>query len=406
MEEVEMAATTNGKRQHSKAEYRDFVHTGPGTLAGRYLRRFWHPMYRAQDLALGQTKPIRIMGEDFTLYRGRSGKPYVVAFRCPHRGTQLSVGWVEEECIRCMYHGWKFDGAGRCVEQPAEDPGYTNKIRIRSCPAEEYLGLIFAYLGEGEPPPLPHYPRFEKEGILENLPVQYWPCNYFQRLENHGDVVHVVFVHRYGFLVTDARDGVPTLRAEESDWGWTSIVTFPGGERHIYQFGMPNIHDFRLPSPHPEAAWDDRIQWMVPVDDERSMVLRVRYLPITGEAVALYREHRKTVLTDEGPSVAELGDMVLSGRIATQDMRYQTRNKITLVNAQDYVAQVGQGTIVDRKMEHLGRSDVGVIVLRKIWERELRALAEGQPLKNWSRPDDMQVVLETHKTGVGDGVAF
>jgi hypothetical protein len=87
-------------------------------------------------------------------------------------------------------------------------------------------------------------------------------------------------------------------------------------------------------------------------------------------------------------------------------MRHHTSNKITLVNAQDYVAQVGQGTIMNREEEHLGRSDGGVIVLRKIWERELRALAEGRPLKNWSRPHEMQVVLETHETGVDGAAVF
>src|SRR2546423_1119179 len=102
----------------------DFVHTGPGTLAGRYLRSFWQPVYRAQDLAPGQALPVRIMSEDFTLYRGRGGAPHLLAFRCAHRGTQLSVGWVEDDCIRCRYHGWKYDGDGRCVEQPGEDPTF------------------------------------------------------------------------------------------------------------------------------------------------------------------------------------------------------------------------------------------------------------------------------------------
>lgn len=76
------------------------VYTGPGTLAGRYLRMFWQPVYRAEDLAPGRAMPIRIMSEDFTLYRGEGGIPHVVAFRCAHRGTQLSAGWVEEDCIR------------------------------------------------------------------------------------------------------------------------------------------------------------------------------------------------------------------------------------------------------------------------------------------------------------------
>src|SRR6266545_6845813 len=104
----------------AEADWSDFVHTGPGTLAGRYLRTFWHPVFRSQDLKPGKTAPIRIMSEDFTLYRGESGTAHAVAFRCAHRGTQLSTGWVEGENIRCRYHGWMYDAGGQCLQQPAE----------------------------------------------------------------------------------------------------------------------------------------------------------------------------------------------------------------------------------------------------------------------------------------------
>ena len=100
--------------------FMDFYYTDPGTLAGQYMRKFWHPVYRAEDLKPGWAKPIKIMGEQFTLYRGDEGTPHVVDFRCPHRQTQLSVGWVEGDCIRCRFHGWKFDSSGQCIEQPAE----------------------------------------------------------------------------------------------------------------------------------------------------------------------------------------------------------------------------------------------------------------------------------------------
>ncbi len=136
----------------------DFARTGPDTLAGQYLRRFWHPVYRSQDLPLGKMVPIQIMSERFTLYRGETGIPHVVAFRCAHRGTQLSTGWVEGDCVRCRYHGWKYDGSGQCVEQPGEDESNAAKVQIRSYPTKEYLGHIFAYLGVGEPPPLRRFP--------------------------------------------------------------------------------------------------------------------------------------------------------------------------------------------------------------------------------------------------------
>ena len=131
-------------------DFRDFVHTGPGTLAGRYLRMYWQPVYRSADLEIGRPVRIEIMSEFFTLYRGESGTAHLVADRCAHRGTQLLLGWVEGECIRCFYHGWVYDGSGQCIEQPAEKESFARKVKIASYPVEEYLGLIFAYLGEGQ----------------------------------------------------------------------------------------------------------------------------------------------------------------------------------------------------------------------------------------------------------------
>src|SRR5687768_11017837 len=140
----------------------EFVHVGPGTVAGRYLRAFWQPIALASDLKPGRALPLRMFGEDFTIYRGESGAAHLVAFRCAHRGTQLSTGWVEGDELRCFYHGWKYGPDGQCTEQPAEPEPFCDRIRIRSYPVQEYLGIVFAYLGEGEQPALPRYPDFEK----------------------------------------------------------------------------------------------------------------------------------------------------------------------------------------------------------------------------------------------------
>src|SRR5262245_51254075 len=180
------------------ADYSDYAHTGPGTLAGRYMRRFWQPVYLGADLPAGHAKPIRVMSEDFTLYRGESldapvstrPEVHLLDFRCAHRGTQLSTGWVEGDCIRCFYHGWKYDGSGQCIEQPAEDASFASKVKVRSYPCEEYLGLIFAYLGDGAPPQLPRYPEFEAEGVLQAGTYTRY-CNYFNNIENSADEVHL-----------------------------------------------------------------------------------------------------------------------------------------------------------------------------------------------------------------------
>src|SRR5947209_10503790 len=116
----------------------DFAHTAPGTLAGRYMRTFWQPICLSQDLPARRALPVKVMSEEFTVYRAEDGRPHVVAFRCAHRSAQLSTGRVEGDCIRCLYHGWKYDSGGQCVEQPAEDPGFAARGRGAAYPTREY----------------------------------------------------------------------------------------------------------------------------------------------------------------------------------------------------------------------------------------------------------------------------
>jgi nitrite reductase/ring-hydroxylating ferredoxin subunit len=110
----------------------DIATTRPGTPGGLFMRQFWHAVCRSQDLPASHAKPIRIMSEDYALYRGQSGAPQVVAYRCPHRGAPLHLGWIEDDAIRCVYHGWKFDQSGQCVHQPAEEPGFARKVNLRT----------------------------------------------------------------------------------------------------------------------------------------------------------------------------------------------------------------------------------------------------------------------------------
>jgi 5,5'-dehydrodivanillate O-demethylase len=389
-------APAKGKSSRKKLRYEDLVSTRPGSLAGKFMRRFWHPIHRAEELGAGKAKPIEIMSERFTLYRGETGTPHVVGFRCPHRGTQLSAGWVEGDCIRCVYHGWLFDGSGQCTEQPAEEKPFTSKIRINSYPAREYLGLIFAYFGEGDAPPFPLYPHMEEDGVIEVLSTEVWPCNFFQRIDNNGDTYHVPFVHRgaYSASAANKRNGLPQISKEESPWGTTSYASFAQGWKNVFHLFMPNAYAFRNPSPEPKCRWEDRMQWDVPLNDEQSLEFRLRRLPLTGDGASKYRERREALLAEPKTSVAHMGQAVLSGKIRFQDLDSYFKDKISLVHAQDYVAQVGQGALPDRRLEHLGRSDTGVILFRKIWERELRALAEGRPLKKWVLPQDAPIEFQ------------
>ena len=368
-------------------EYSEFVHTGPETLAGRFLRKFWHPVSCSYELAAGKALPIRIMSEDFTLYRGQSGAPYLVGNRCAHRGTQLSVGWVEGECIRCFYHGWKYDGTGQCIEQPAEAESFASKVRVGSHPVQEYLGLIFAYLGEGEAPPLPRYPRFESADITLDVAALKRICNYFNNLDNSLDTAHVRFVHRRHRDSIDDHvvKGDPIISVEESDWGIRRYTRYPDGKDLTFFYGMPNINFINGQVVDPEIKRADVIVFKVPVDDEQHIHFELRAIPLTGKRGRAWVEERRAMRAEAEQDRAEIVRAILTGRMRLSDVDPM---RVDFVMLEDEVAQAGQGAIAELRNEHLGRSDRGVFLLRKIWERELKNLADGRPLKTWTyRPD-------------------
>jgi len=374
----------------------DFVHTGPGTLAGRYLRMFWQPVYRAKDLGVGRAVPIRIMGENFTLYRGESGRPYVVEFRCAHRGTQLSTGWVEGDSIRCRYHGWRYEGTGQCVEQPGEDESFAGKVKIRSYPAQEYLDLIFAYLSEGEPPPLRRFPDFERPGIIDAGTIEDWPCNYFNRIDNAADAGHVIFTHRDSIVRSGRLDqlAVREISAEETEYGTRTAIKVPGKPVIYLNFHMPNINQVRIQvmiegsREDAGSLWSDRLFWRVPVDDSHSVSYSTDWIPLQGQAAEEFQQRRQQArgtFSAMASSHNDLGEAVLEGRMELKEIDQRT-NMYQLFLTEDYAVQVGQGAVADRTRERLGQADVGTFLLRKIWERELRALDQGRPLKQWETP--------------------
>ncbi len=367
----------------------DIFRTEPGSLAGRYLRLFWQPVYRAKDLPAGEAVPLRIMSEDFTLYRGETGIPHVVAFRCAHRGTQLSAGWVEGDCIRCFYHGWKYESSGQCVEQPGEDASFKSKITIRSHPTEEYLGLIFAFLGEGAAPPLPRYSDLDQGGIVDVLLSEEWPCNYFNRLDNLGDPVHVPFTHRESRRRIGIDVAVPEeLLAEENDVGIKLTRKLAAGKTEARYILMPNMNHLRHPlrikglTDHGLGGGSvDRFLWRVPIENDRCLGLGVDIVHLESEkARSKFLEHRSES-EPTGPSHVELGESVLRGKAKIKHMTGADNYELTRI--EDYVAQVGQGAMADQSQFHLGRNDAVVILFRKIWERELRALSEARPTKRW-----------------------
>lgn len=360
----------------------DLIRTGPNTPAGRYLRSFWQPVYHSIDLKKGRPVPLRIMSQGFTLYRGESGAAALVDERCPHRGTQLSTGWVEGDELRCFYHGWKFAPSGQCIEQPAEPLGHASKVSIRSYPVREYLGFIFAFLGEGTPPEFPRYPEFEAfDGILE-VDSYSRRCNYFQNLENALDMSHVGFVHADNEVAFHNIGSGESSRAEESAWGVKYTYTRADGAQRIQQFGMPNIF-YMLALPNDEdIGWQESLFWWVPIDDDLHVQFSLHRIPVQGEAAQRIVVRRQERRREIDLAHQDLGEQILAGRLRLSDV---DKKRVDLVRLQDDIGQVGQGRTADRNAERLGSADIGVATVRRLWRREVGKLHKGESIKIWAR---------------------
>jgi 5,5'-dehydrodivanillate O-demethylase len=392
---------TNAELGRFVGPYEDYAHTGPGTLAGDLLRSFWQPVFVSAKLDSGRAKPIKILGQEYTLYRGETGTVHLVDPRCAHRGTLLSTGSVEGDCIRCFYHGWAYDETGQCVDQAIERPSFAAKVKIRSYPTFEYLGQVFAYLGEGEPPEKPRFPEFEGDVVLQASSTLN-PFNFFQNLENNCDALHLSWVHRMSNFFADNWDdeftssgeqsqslqGMTTgCTAEETEYGIRYEDIFDTGEHKVTHFQLPNILHVKIEPVSTDTGWRDLVSFIVPVDDTsyRSFGWTVAY--VTGELAETYRNHplNQSILTDEKKAeILKIGDEILAGnlRLTVEDIGDLARN----IWLQDYIAQRGQGVIADRVNERLGRSDRAVMFMRELWSREMEKIATGREIKHWRWP--------------------
>ena len=381
MANVQALRQPNKVRDTGPITFRDVGTTGPGTLAGRYLRQFWQPVFHSSEIKPGEAKPLRIMGQDYTLYRGASGAPYVIDARCPHRAMPMHLGWVEGEEVRCFYHGWKFDGAdGRCTEQPAERPDFCHKITTGAYAARDYLGLVFAYLGEGEVPEMPRYPAFESEDVILNHDSYTRACHFFNNLENGGDVAHIAFAHHDASVAWDEATDGPSIECDESDWGCTIRAVRPSGKEIVSQFGMPNVFHVRGVPDDPEVQYREFVAWWVPHDDDRHTQFTVSMQPKYSDVTPRYQQRRAEKLARQDLDRESIAAKLLDGSMVWADVDTSRVNNIFL---QDDVAQAGVGPVATRQQEHLGRSDAALILQRKLWVAELDRFARGEPGKQW-----------------------
>ncbi|MBX9758282.1 MAG: Rieske 2Fe-2S domain-containing protein [Beijerinckiaceae bacterium] len=366
--------------------HKDFIDIGPDALAGRFLRSFWQPVFLSEKIAPGRALPLQVLDERFTIYRGQSGKVVIVGERCAHRGSRLSVGRVEGDCIACIYHGWTYNADGQCVGQPAEKRGFAHSVKIRSCPTREYHGLVFAYLGHGEPPQFPQFDVLESEGIVEARESRR-PYPFFNQLENSVDEVHFNFTHRSSAF-TDAglNDEIPDVTGEETEYG---IVRYGrrGNAVRTSHILMPNCM-YAAVYGH-EKGWTDHFAWRVPLDREVHSTFSLSVVHKTGAEADVYRQ----AVADQRAAMRmlepadDLVDRIMRGELHLDDVP----DRPDLLFIQDAVAMKAQGSDVRREDDLLATSDLQVRILRNIWNRELTAIEEGRPLTPWRFPSSLPV---------------
>ncbi|WP_319454723.1 MULTISPECIES: Rieske 2Fe-2S domain-containing protein [unclassified Mycobacterium] len=361
----------------------DFEHTGPGRPAGHLLRQCWQPVYVAEDLPPGGAVPLKILHEELTLYRGEDGGAHVIAGRCAHRGVPLSVGIVEGDCVRCRYHGWQYDQSGQCVDQPAEPKSFAAKVQIASYPVEEYFGFIWTYLGESPVPELPRWPELDEFGRFHIVELRKW--NYFHDLENTVDDVHQFWVHADGVYQDDGNAGkMPEITAESTDFGLTQSSLFDNGFVRRLALIMPNTLYFNAGAGVLRGF--KSFLWNVPVDDENHMMfflfIAAHLPPDVGAMVAQGVRDSREYLSQLRP-VDEVVRAVLSGRERWEDIE----DRPDRVLIEDGIVLLGQGVLPDRSQNRLGSSDAAIILLRRLYARELAAIEAGRPLAKFPTPD-------------------
>jgi phthalate 4,5-dioxygenase oxygenase subunit len=376
------------------------IHVGPGTPAGELFRRYWQPAALSSELPERDGAPVRVrlLGEDLIAFRDTQGRVGLVDAYCPHRRAPLFFGRNEECGLRCVYHGWKFDVDGACVDLPSEpaDSPMKNGIRIKSYPAVERGGVVWAYLGpKDKMPPEPDYEWTRVPETHRHVSKSYQACNYLQGLEGGLDTAHVSFLHNN--KIGDrrnlySRDGAPKIDVHETDYGYYYVSTRKvEAERQwvrVYQYAMPfqqmrpSMVNNGLSSNRAVPRADGHI-W-VPIDDEQTNVYNWCYG--ADESCALDHDYAEQleVMYGRGKNDYIPGTFKLKANLSNDYFIDRAEQKNTSftgikgINTQDVALQEGMGAVTDRTQEHLGTSDRAIAVLRRLLLEAVSAVERGE----------------------------
>jgi phenylpropionate dioxygenase-like ring-hydroxylating dioxygenase large terminal subunit len=402
----------------SKQDNDILCRVGPGTPMGSLMRRYWAPVFMSNELDTPDCPPqrVRILGEDLIGFRTTSGEVGLIANACPHRGASLFFGRNEEEGLRCVYHGWKFDVTGACVDMPSEpaESNFRTKVHARAYPTRERHGVVWAYMGPRSRDDLPPLPDIEPNMRPElGLAVEkvMRDCNYMQGLEGDIDTGHLAFLHLGAITPEAARpksfdyytvaDKAPRYDVVDTEFG-TSYGAYRPAEADTYYWRVAHfLFPFYTMIPTGLLGEQILVRAWVPIDDDHMMFWSFA-VPSTlsfgnatagqggvpGDRPQEERTEAKPVtmgsrgmefLPDESHWLGKFRltqNRANDYRIDREAQKRDSYTGIPGIHQQDQAITESMGTIYERTQEHLGTTDAMVIRTRRRLINAAKALAK------------------------------
>lgn len=374
----------------------------PNTPMGNYLRCHWHPVALSEEVALPDCPPIRlkIMGEDLLLFRDTRGQTGLIEPFCAHRGADLFFGRNEECGIRCIYHGWKYDVNGNCIDMPniPKDAAYHGKIKIKAYPTKEFADMVWAYLGPPEFQPA-EIPQLEA-GLVPSdhryVTKRLVDCNWTHSMEGALDTAHFSFLHMPAPAYR--KDDSSNIAADENRIRWLRNDPMPRFKIIEHEVGFliggarnadPGDHYWRLtqfmlpthsitPSAMPNETYYG-YSW-VPIDDHSCWMFVYAWhpnMPIPQEERDQYVKGGYGQFAELGPGYVPLRNRSNNYLMSREEQKTVSFTGIRGIAEQDQMAQESQGFIIDRTKENLSPTDVGIIRFRKLLLQEAKAFEKG-----------------------------
>ncbi len=360
---------------------------GAGTPMGALMRRYWIPAVFTHQIEKPDGPPVRVrlLGENLVAFRDTQGRVGLIDERCPHRTASMFYGRNEDCGLRCVYHGWKFDIEGKCVDLPSEPPGSTlqRKVSIKAYPCLERGGVVWTYMGPAES--RPEFPELEWTMVPPShryVTRHIQECNWLQAFEGGFDTSHLAFLHggtidmsvssvpsRYevvptdfGFVAGTGRD-LPKQGSNEAEVFWSANVML-----------MP-FHKIIASEPAGAHVW-------VPVDDHHTMLYSVDFSPdhpLTEVELKMSKDyhsiHTENIPGTDTAIANKSNEYMLDRDLQTSGKSYTGMRGLGI---QDCAVQESMGYVADRTIEHLGVSDTAIIKIRRLLLQSLKDHTAGK----------------------------